>query len=63
MVERYLSEALPATLTRPLHSLFEKAASTLELQKKNPHARWADKVCIVQPTQPLLPPKNRQCCR
>ncbi len=36
--------------------MFEKARSTLDLQKKNPKARWADKVCVVQPTQPLLPP-------
>ena len=57
MVERYLSEALPASLTGALNSLFKTAKSTLDLQKKNPNARWADKVCVVQPTQPLLPPK------
>lgn len=57
MVQRYLRDALPATLTRALENLFEKAENTLDLQKKNPQARWADKVCVVQPTQPLLPPK------
>lgn len=60
MVERYLSEALPASLTGALNSLFKTAKSTLDLQKKNPNARWADKVCVVQPTQPLLPPKIDQ---
>lgn len=57
MVERYLSEALPATLTRRLEGLFATARHTLDLQKKSPEARWVDKVCVVQPTQPLLPPK------
>jgi len=57
MVERYLSEALPATLTRALEGLLATARHTLDLQKKNPEARWADKICVVQPTQPLLPPK------
>lgn len=57
MVERYLTDALPTTLTRALETLFDKARHTLDLQKKNPNARWADKVCVVQPTQPLLPPK------
>ena len=57
MVERYLSDALPATLTRRLEGLFATAQQTLDLQKKNPEARWADKICVVQPTQPLLPPK------
>ena len=56
LVERYLSEALPASLTRVLDNMFAKARNTLDLQKKNAHARWADKVCVVQPTQPLLPP-------
>jgi predicted DNA-binding transcriptional regulator YafY len=57
LVERYLSEALPASLTGALNNMFEKARSTLDLQKKNPKARWAEKICVVQPTQPLLPPK------
>ena len=58
MVERYLSEALPASLTATLNSLFKTAKTTLDLHKqKSLHARWADKVCVVQPTQPLLPPQ------
>lgn len=57
MVERYLKQALPSTLTRALDSWFEKARNTLRLQSRNEVARWTDKICIVQPTQPLLSPQ------
>src|SRR5205814_1192776 len=54
--ERYLRDALPATLTRALQATFEQARRTLDLQKKSPEAQWADKIVVVQPTQPLIPP-------
>jgi len=57
LVERYLSQALPATLVGSLGSLFEKAAHTLDLHKKSPAAHWADKIAVVQPAQPLIPPE------
>lgn len=57
MVERYLKQALPSTLTRALDSWFAKARNTLRLQSRNEVARWTDKICIVQPTQPLLTPE------
>ena len=56
MVERYLKDALPQSLTQALHGLFGQAKRTLEFQKQSPEARWAEKICVVQPTQPLIPP-------
>ena len=56
MVERYLKEALPQSLTQSLDGLFGQAKRTLEFQKQSPEARWAEKICVVQPTQPLIPP-------
>ncbi len=47
MVERYLGQALPSTLTGPLRSLFDKAARTLELHRKSPMAHWPDKIAEV----------------
>lgn len=57
LVSRYLKQALPVTLTTALNRLFERAESTLELQKRNDNARWQDLIGIIPPTQPLLPPK------
>lgn len=56
MVERYLAEALPVTLTRAIRGCFGAAHRTLDVQRKNAAARWADKICVIQPSQPLLPP-------
>lgn len=56
LVERHLKQALPATLTRALGSLFDRAGKTLDLQKANATARWKDVVQVIPPTQPLVPP-------
>lgn len=56
MVERYLRDALPVTLTGALKSLFSKARNTLNLHKKSPAVRWPEKVVVIPPTQPLIPP-------
>ena len=60
MVERYLSQSLPVLLTRSLNEIFNKAHQTLELHKKSQITHWPDKFCVVQPGQPLIPPKLNQ---
>jgi hypothetical protein len=40
LVERYLSQALPAILTESLRQLFAKAAHALEANKRSPAAHW-----------------------
>ena len=57
MVERYLSQSLPVLLTRSLHDIFKKAHQTLELHKKSQITQWPEKFCVIQPTQPLIPPE------
>lgn len=60
MVERYLSQSLPVLLTRSLYDIFNKAHQTLELHKKNQITQWPEKFCVIQPTQPLIPPTLNQ---
>lgn len=57
MVERYLSQSLPALLNRPLKDIFYKAHQILELHKKSQITHWPDKISVIQPAQPLIPPK------
>lgn len=56
MVERYLSQSLPVLLSRPLHDIFSRAHQVLELHKKSQITHWPEKICVVQPTQPLIAP-------
>jgi predicted DNA-binding transcriptional regulator YafY len=56
LVERYLSQTLPASLTRAFEALFRQAESTLALQGKSPESHWLQKVCVVEPAQPLAAP-------
>lgn len=56
LVQRYLSTALPATLTQALDTWFDTAQKTLELHKKSPTTKWVDKIAVVPPAQPLLAP-------
>lgn len=57
MVERYLSQSLPVLLNRPLQDVFSKARQTLELHKKSQITHWPEKICVIQPAQPLIPPE------
>lgn len=59
MVERYLSQSLPVLLNRPLQDIFTKAHQTLELHKKSQITQWPEKICVIQPAQPLIPPDVR----
>lgn len=56
MVERYLAQSLPVLLTRSLNEIFSKAHQTLELHKKSQVTHWPEKICVIQPAQPLEPP-------
>jgi predicted DNA-binding transcriptional regulator YafY len=56
LVERYLKQALPATLVKAFDSIFRQAESTLALHKKSPEARWLETICVVEPAQPLKAP-------
>ena len=57
MVERYLGQSLPVLLTRSLNEIFSKAHQTLELHKKSQITQWPEKICVIQPAQPLEPPQ------
>jgi predicted DNA-binding transcriptional regulator YafY len=60
MVERYLAQSLPILLTHSLQDIFTKAHKTLELHRKNQVTQWPDKICIIQPAQPFIPPNIDQ---
>lgn len=57
IVESLLRPLLPHALVESLEVKFTEARLKLAaLAENNPNARWAEKVCHVAPTQPLLPP-------
>ncbi|MBU0500539.1 MAG: WYL domain-containing protein [Gammaproteobacteria bacterium] len=57
MMEQYLKQLLPATLFQTLRGTFSRARNTLDsFKRKNPHARWIDKVRAVPPSQPMAAP-------
>lgn len=63
LVEMHLKQLLPAAMLDGLQGVFGLAKIKLdELERhNNNHARdWLDKVRIVQPAQPLLPPRVNQ---
>lgn len=55
MVEQYLKLLLPASVLKELHPWFDNARQQMK-QGVSPAHRWTDKVRIVPPTQPLIPP-------
>ena len=58
VVEETLKPLLPASIQRALLPRFEQAQSKLSaLGGRNPTALWSEKVSIVSPTLPLMPPK------
>lgn len=59
LVEKHLHQMLPASMLEGLQGVFNLAGEKLTKLKNdgnNHSADWLDKVKIVQPTQPLLPP-------
>ncbi len=60
LAQTHLRPLLPAHLLEPLHPYFQQADHTLRhVLGKRRLASWNKRVAVVQPTQPLLPPKVR----
>ena len=58
LAHTHLRPLLPAHLLEPLQPYFQQAASTLRhALGKRGVSSWNKRVAVVQPTQPLLPPK------
>jgi predicted DNA-binding transcriptional regulator YafY len=56
LAEKYLRPLLPETTLNELNPFFEQAKETLSGLESNPVSNWLDKIAVVLPTQPLLPP-------
>lgn len=57
LVEETLKQLLPLSMLQGLEARFKQAEKQLAiLGKENRKARWASKVRVVSPTQPLIPP-------
>jgi predicted DNA-binding transcriptional regulator YafY len=62
LVKKYLTSLFPDSTLQDLQPFFEKADATLETLNDNALMKWPDKIAVVQPTQPLLPPEiNPEC--
>ncbi len=59
MVEKHLRHALPVSLQGALQQLFDRAASTLAIQRRHEVSQWQDKAQVVPVGMPLLPPTIR----
>ena len=59
MVEKYLGNLLPTPMLEQMQGFFKAARHRLDTEPKPHRGRaWLDKVHVVVPTQPLLPPKD-----
>ena len=59
LLEQYLKGLLPGTVVDQLRPHFDGAAHVLEDGRAgNKTSTWLKKIAVVQPTQPLLPPKQ-----
>lgn len=56
LAEKYLKPLLPESTLNELNPFFEQAEETLIGLEGNPVSNWLDKIAVVLPTQPLLPP-------
>lgn len=57
LAEQYLSKLMPASILQQLNPYFKAADQVLNSLENTSHlARWPDKIAVVMPTQPLLPP-------
>lgn len=59
LVEMHMTALLPASMLHGLRGIFDRAEATLDqLQKEsgNPSKQWLDKIRVVPPAQPMLPP-------
>lgn len=56
LAEKYLKPLFPASTLKDLEPFFAQSHATLTGLQHNPLAKWLDKIAVVLPTQPLLPP-------
>lgn len=56
MTERFLQNLLPSPLSDHLAPYFKAARQRLDANRSAPAAMWQQKVGVVPPAQPLLPP-------
>lgn len=58
LAEEYLVKLMPASMVQQLQPYFKAAEQTLSQHAhKTQLASWPEKIAVVLPTQPLLPPK------
>jgi len=57
LVERFLLQHLPRSVTVQLEAQFREASRVLGELAPQPRRTWADKLHFESPTQPLLPPR------
>jgi len=57
LVKKYLSPVFPALTLDDLDPYFKEAENTLGVIENSNLVKWPQKIAVVQPTQPLLPPK------
>ena len=59
LLEQYLKGLLPLSVVDHLRPHFDAASQVLEDERTaNKTSAWLKKIAVVQPTQPLLPPKQ-----
>lgn len=56
LLQTYLKPLIPEITLNELKPFFAEATSTLDHFDDNPIKAWPNKVAIVQPSQPLIPP-------
>lgn len=56
LAENYLTPLFPRSTLQCLEPFFEQSRATLSGLENNPLAKWLDKIALVSPSQPLLPP-------
>ena len=56
LIKKYLTPLFPSATLKELNPFFEQAEVTLESFNSSPLLKWPNKIAVVEPTQPLLPP-------
>lgn len=56
LVKKYLSQLFPETTLNELEPFFEHSDKVLNKLEGNALVKWPDKISVVHPSQPLMPP-------
>jgi len=56
LIKKYLTSLFPSVTLNALGPFFKLAETTLDEVQENPLHNWPNKIAVVEPTQPLLPP-------